>query len=708
MSNLFSVLAYSLGGIVSLYLIVFKLLGLRVIGSNEVGIVEKWWSNSGNMKDGKFIALDGEAGFQPDILRSGIHFKTCLMYRIHKKPLVTISQGQIGYVFARDGEPLVETQTLGKTVDCMNFQNTRDFLLNGGQKGPQRAILREGVYAFNLAQFIILTESKVHYISLGNDSEEAEIKRMVSDLKEIDGFRPVVISGDSICDEDGHYLEDPMGIVTVHDGPSLSNAETQVVAPIVGTDPEDRETYHNNFQNPEAFLRAGGFRGKQHQVICDGTYFLNKLFCTIEYTEKTIIPQGFAGVVTSFVGEKGEDVTGQDYSHGELVTEGHRGIWETSLQPGKYAFNRSAGSIIQVPTTNVMLQWVNGESGGHSFDENLKEITIITKDAFEPTLPLSVVVHIDYRKAPLVIQRFGDIKQLVNQTLDPMVSAYFKNVTQEKTLIELIQSRSEIQQRATSEMREKFAEYNLTLDEVLIGSPSPNNDGKIQEILNQLSDRQLAEEKIATYESKMKASKKEKELKEVQAKAEQQTELTRSEVDIEIQKNRGKAELEKSKQDAEKKKALTDANAYEINTLSDAKAKEIAKLGISEAISAKEQVNAYGGPQYHVMQNVLMKFADAIKDGHVKIVPDNMVTLGNSNSEGNGSTNILESLCGILLSEKLGIDFKSIDAQDENPFARKIKEDIYKEINKDMSKCEKNADEIQYNNKEKYELNKID
>src|SRR5262245_53810204 len=54
-------------------------------------------------------------------------------------------------------------------------------------------------------------------------------------------------------------------------------------------------------------------------------------------------------------------------------------------------------------------------------------IALITKDAFEPSLPLSVVVHIDYRQAPLVNQRFGDVKRLVEQTLDPMVAAYFKN-----------------------------------------------------------------------------------------------------------------------------------------------------------------------------------------------------------------------------------------------------------------------------------------
>ena len=107
-----------------------------------------------------------------------------------------------------------------------------------------------------------------------------------------------------------------------------------------------------------------------------------------------------------------------------------------------------------------------------------REVSLITKDAFEPSLPLSVVVHIDYRKAPLVIQRFGDVKRLVEQTLDPMVSAYFKNIGQTRTLIQLIQERSEIQRPPASEMKEKFAHYNLELEEVLIGTPTSSHGDK--------------------------------------------------------------------------------------------------------------------------------------------------------------------------------------------------------------------------------------
>jgi uncharacterized membrane protein YqiK len=209
-------------------------------------------------------------------------------------------------------------------------------------------------------------------------------------------------------------------------------------------------------------------RGRQLQTLVEGTYYLNRLFATVEMIPKTIIEIGTVGVVVSYTGEAGPDLSGEEYRHGELVERGHRGVWSVPLMPGKYAFNTYAGKVIAVPTTNIILKWIRGQVGSHHYDENLTEVSLITKDAFEPSLPLSVVIHIDYQKAPLVIQRFGDVKRLVEQTLDPMVSAYFKNIGQTRTLIQLIQERSEIQ-RIQQEMRRNH--YNLELEEVLIGTP---------------------------------------------------------------------------------------------------------------------------------------------------------------------------------------------------------------------------------------------
>lgn len=387
--------------VVVLVILAFSLIGMRIIPNNKIAIVEKWWSSKGSLKE-QILALNGEAGYQPQIVRGGLHFLTPLKYKVHICPLVTVPQGQIAYVFARDGKPLEPTQTLGRVIpECSNFQDAKAFLLNGGQRGPQRGIIREGTYAFNLAQFIIITSGKTYYLPLGARDEESTIASMAEQLRERDGFKPIVIKG----------TDDKVGVVTVHDGLSLNRED--IIAPAVGDDPQSPETYHNNFQDPEKFLKASGYRGRQYQVLVEGTYFINRFFATVELIDKTIIDVGFVGVVVSYIGARGVDSTGADYKHGELVERGYRGVWQDPLMPGKYAFNTYAGKIIRVPTTNIILKWISNQQGTHNYDENLTEVSLITKDAFEPSLPLSVVMHIDYKKAPLVILSISKVAQYI-------------------------------------------------------------------------------------------------------------------------------------------------------------------------------------------------------------------------------------------------------------------------------------------------------
>jgi len=685
LGGLITGLLWGLGGAVVLVALWF-LLGVRVIRSDRVGIVEKWWSTKGSLKD-NIIALKGEAGYQPEVLRGGIHLRTPFMFRVHVMPLITIPQGKIGYVFARDGVPLAPAQTLGKVTDCNNYQDVRAFMANGGQRGPQRQILREGTYAFNLAQFVIITETQTYFLPMGNKQEERTILSMAQHLLSLGGFDPIVIRG----------TDDKTGIVTVHDGPSLPMGD--IIAPAVGDTPAAAH-YHNNYQDPEAFLAAGGFRGRQYQVLTEGTYFINRLFATAELVNKIVVPVGFAGVVVSYYGDRGDDTSGEEYRHGELVDPGKRGVWNQPLMPGKYAFNTYAGTIIMVPTTNIILKWIATETGTHHYDENLAEVGLITKDAFEPSLPLSVVIHIDYRKAALVIQRFGDIKMLVDQTLDPMVSSYFKNIGQTKTLIELIQQRADIQAQASSEMHTRFAHYNLELEEVLIGTPhSPEGDLKIQMILEQLRDRQVAVEKLETFERQKVAADKERELKEAMAVAEQQTVLTQSQINIDIQENQARADLQRAQQDAERVRTLAKADADRVKTLAagdaekvkvlaeadarkvevmavadasrvkllgeadakrvkllaDADAEKEARVGVGKAIAIDEQVRAYGGPQLQLIQDVMTKLATAIETSRVPIVPSTMVNMGGGNDgdEAMSGANAFGLLMAMLATEKL-------------------------------------------------------
>jgi uncharacterized membrane protein YqiK len=605
---------------------------VKYIPNDRIGVVEKLWSPSGSVQSG-LLALNGEAGLQPELRRGGFHFFAPFQYRVHIHPMVSVTQGTIAYVFARDGIDLPAGQTLADNSNIIDFRDVRAFLQGGGQKGPQRMILREGTHIINPALFVVMTEESTYSMSL-DAQEKAYYQQMRGLLDERGGFTPVVIK-----EVTGSHDSDQLAVVTVQDGPGLLKDE--LLAPDVGDS-------HNAFQEPEKFLAAGGRRGRQERVLVEGTYFINRLFATVEFIKKTIIPVGYVGVVVSYTGHKGTDLSGSEYSHGELVESGCRGVWRDALMPGKYAFNTYAGKIELVPTTNFVLMWKSGESGSN-FDKNLREITLITKDAFEPQLPLSVVVHIDYRKAPMVVQRFGNVAQLVEQTLDPMVSSYFKNVSQTKTFIELIQSRSELQANASADMALRFQAYSLEFQEVLIGTPKPQQgDTKIENIMSQLRDRQIAREQVETFAQKQIAADKERELNEAEQRAAKQKELTGSLVDISIKENVGSANVKAAEKRRQEIEALAQAERFKQEMEGSGRASAIRSVGEAEAaaIHAKSEAMQGEGADKQLMQTVMLRLAEAFEAAKVPLVPQ--VQIGGTDS------NAFSTLLGLMGAIKAG------------------------------------------------------
>jgi len=671
-------------------------LGIRSIPNNCVGIIEKKWSGGGSVSGGRIIALGGEAGYQADLLRGGIHlFYWPWQYRIHKVSLVIVPQGKIGYVYARDGEPLPPSQTLGRVVDCNLFQDARKFLGDSkssqapiGQRGRQRVILREGVYAINLALFVVVTQDCVYRLEMTGRQELATIVGWQKEMNDIGGFDPVVI-GAEVTTEDqltpGKTMSvDSIGIVTVHDGPSLAPGE--IIAPAVGNDSVD-PNYHNNFQDPEAFLRAGGRRGRQYVPLTDGTYFINRWFATIEIVAKTVVPIGYVGVVVSYYGPMGADVSGESFRHGERVARGERGVWEKPLGPGKYPFNTYAGKLILVPTTNFVLHWITGKSESHHYDESLRSIDLVTKDAYEPLLPLSIVVHIDYQRAPSVIQRFGDVKKLITQTLDPMLSAYFRDVAHKKTMLELLQHRDEIQIESRNELQKRFHEFDIECVDVLIGKPDTaevgTGSGKIETLLEQLRTRQLSIEQLETYDRQRAAAEKLRSLTEAQAVAAKQAELTNSQVQIRIAENQGDADLSRSRKQAEQTVVVAEAELARsrrqaeqtvVTAQADSQSRILAgrgestralQVGLAEATVLLRSITSFGDPRLYA----LTKVAEHLSKATQPLVPERVFTGGGQTTDGQSpGGGMLGTLLALLVAEKSGF------AITENPEMASLKE----------------------------------
>jgi uncharacterized membrane protein YqiK len=636
------------------------LLGLRYVSHSDVGVVEKLWSSSGSLSGGSIIAVRGEAGFQSRILRGGVHLGLFpWQYRVHKLPLVVIAENRIGYVYARDGEPLSPANTLGRVVPCGNFQDSQRFLSSGGQRGRQRDILREGVYAINLAQFVVITEDRI-YSGPGTAEERAKLATWQDELRSIGGFSPVVVGRGrhaehapriGAAEAQALGASDEVGIVTVHDGPAIESH--QIIAPEVKSPGGGSD--HNCFQEPELFLALGGRRGKQLQVLTDGTFFLNRWFATVEKAPKTLVPIGYVGVVVSYYGADGEDLSGKEFRYGAQVEEGQRGVWKHALPTGKYPLNPYALTVELVPTINFVLRWIDDRTEAHQYDKNLRSIELITADGYEPILPLSLVLHIDYENAPSVVQRFGDVERLITQTLDPILAAYFRDVAQKSNMLDLISKREEIQQQATLELGRRFREYDINCVAVLIGRPQsegnqyqPGED-PIEHLLDQLRMRRLAEEQVGTYQKQKEAANQLRELNAAQAESDKQTELTQAHLDVEIAMHRGEATLAEAERLAKRDVVRAEGESRSRELLGKGEASRLSQVGRAEAAVFEAKVKAYQDPRFFALQEVSARLAESKQP----LVPERLLEMSGGSSQ--SMPGMLGQLLSLLLAEKSGI-----------------------------------------------------
>jgi uncharacterized membrane protein YqiK len=119
------------------------LFGVVVIGEQESGLVIKRYGRA--LPPGRIIAVEGEAGYQAQMLPPGWHFPLwSWKYKVHKVPLIEVVSGQIALVVAKDGASIPTERVLAREIECDNFQDAVRFLNEGGEKGRQLGMLTAG------------------------------------------------------------------------------------------------------------------------------------------------------------------------------------------------------------------------------------------------------------------------------------------------------------------------------------------------------------------------------------------------------------------------------------------------------------------------------------------------------------------------------------------------------------------------------------
>jgi len=596
--------------------------GMVIVPEDKIGLVTKKFVLFGTDKslpDSRIIATKGEAGFQAQTLAPGLYWGMWIwQYSVAMAPFTIIPEGKIGLILSKDGKEIPTGRILAQKVDCDNFQDATAFLNNGGQKGRQTAFITTGSYRINTFLFEIVIAEQIK------------------------------------------IFENMLGIVTALDGEPIP------IGQIAGKYVEG----HNNFQDFDHFLKQGGNRGLQPQVILAGSYYINTWAVQIEQNPMTDVPIGYVGVVISYIGEDGQDVTGDTFKHGNIVSKGQRGVWMEPFGPGKYALNKYTTKLEPVPTTNLVLNWADARSESHNLDQNLSTITVRSKDGFPFNLDVSQIIHVPANEAPKVIARFGSMNNLVSQVLEPTIGNYFRNSAQESDVISFLSTRKERQDSAKKHISVVLEEYNVNAVDTLIGDIVPP-----ESLMKTLTDRKIAEEEQKTYQTQKMAQEQRQGMEKETAIADMQKEIVKASQSVEIAQRTADATVKKAEGDAtslklnvnaeaeatkmranaeaEATKARAGAQAEATKLTASAEAELISKTGLAEAekimaigkstAEAYElQVSAMGGDNF-----TKYKITEEIGKGNIKVIPDVLIT-GSNRSEGG-----ISGLLGMKLMEMM-------------------------------------------------------
>jgi uncharacterized membrane protein YqiK len=564
-------------------------LGFISIKEMEVGIVKKKFGLR-RLRPNQLVAINGEAGIQADTLAPGWHFGYFpWQYQITKNSVVVISQEQIGLVIAKDGRSIPTERILGTEVESENFQDAREFLVNGGEKGRQLGILTTGVYRINTALFEIVTANNAE--RYGMTSKQLEVTRIP---------------------------DDKVGIVTTLDGEALDQGEIAgVIIP-----------KNNSFQRAKAFLDNGGRRGLQEQVLLSGSWNLNPWFVNVRSVPMQEVPIGFVGVIISFIGHSSKDLSGDSFAHGNLVKKGDKGVWIDPLHPGMHPINDKIMKMELVPTTNIILNFTSRIVDEHGYDHDLQTLDLLSMDGFSYQMEVFQIIHIGASDAAKVISRLGSMQNLVDQVLRPIVANYFRNSAQEYTVLDFLIDREQRQAEAAEYVRQALRAYDVQAVDTLIGQIIPP-----AELMKTLTDRKIAQELEKTYGAERLAERQRQELVRESTLANIQTQLVSAEQGVHI-----------SRMQADARANRASGEASEIEQLATAKASEIRQIGKATAYAYEEGVDALGNQAYAALQMM-----DRVRDGNIKIVPNVSIT-GNG---GGSNSGVMDSLMGLLVEQKI-------------------------------------------------------
>ncbi len=673
-------LPYAIG----LVVIILIAKSIVIVGGREIAVIERKYFGR-KMPQGRVIALANEIGIQARTLGPGLHFLIPFIYVPKKYSFTVISENEIGIIESIDGDPVPPGKIFAKVVSGHNsFQDGENFLRNGGEKGPQIEILPPGVYRINPVLFairkqpsIIIDKGKIGLIT-SMDGQPIPAGRLLA--QKVDGHSSfengekflqnrgqkgpqieILLPGTYRINTDLFHVEiqdatvipaNKVGLITAKDGEPLPEAE-YVAKSVVG---------HSDFQNASKFLEAGGQRGPQFDVLKPGTYYINPLIFKVELDDAAIVERGQVAVVVSNVGEEPVEVKNAIEEAARLenavpgtaaykeiekrlnigieryvVPKGYRGIQQEVAGPGFYYLNRRAYIAYIVDTTNITIDWDDSQ------ETRFDPLKVISRDGFEISVSVKVVIRVRPDQAPYMVAKIGSIENLIVHVIHPMIDSSFRNKASSTSAMNFMQDRQEEQRKAEDRAKAELEKYHVECVSVLICQINLP-----QELMDTQTKKIIAQQQQAMYQDMQKAEQTRIATEKTRAEADQQKNLVEAEIGVKIAEQNKEKAIRFAEGESESIRLRAEGEALGIKAKGDAEGSKILAIGESTAKAYELQNKAVG------QQGVTaIEIAKQIASGNVKVTPDFLVQGGDN----------LGGLLSAFLTNIIAANQKTVDKQ---------------------------------------------
>ncbi|MBI1921187.1 MAG: hypothetical protein HYS23_08925 [Geobacter sp.] len=355
------------------------------VGGNEIALIERKWFGS-KMPQGRVVALGNEVGIQARTLGPGLHFLIPFIYKARKSVFTEILENEIGLIESVDGSSIPAGNIFAAVVPGHNsFQDGEAFIKNGGQKGPQIEVLPPGKYRINPYLFKLtkgsITEIKDFEIGIVESVDGAPIPEGKIFAQAVEGHSSFQ-NGDAFIQNGGqkgpqieiippgNYRINPyLFKVTKGTATKISEGEIGLAESADGSAIPAGRIFanvvpgHNSFQSGEAFIRSGGQKGPQTEILPPGVYRIHPNLFKITKAAAVVIAKGEVGMVTAQDGAPipmgrllAHSVPGHsNFENGEafLRSGGQKGPQIDVLLPGTYRINLNLFQIQVAPAVVI-------------------------------------------------------------------------------------------------------------------------------------------------------------------------------------------------------------------------------------------------------------------------------------------------------------------------------------------------------------------